>query len=85
MEAEGSSVLAQRAASEGPRWTRAMEDPSAPIPEEISGKLGWIIDARNGRPSRLDLEDGDRRAVGLPGRRHPLKRNVRSRRGGKVK
>ena len=36
-------VLAERAASEGPRWTRAMEDHSAPIPEEIMSKLGWII------------------------------------------
>jgi hypothetical protein len=36
-------VLAQRAASEGPRWTRAVEDPSAPIPEEITSKLGGII------------------------------------------
>ena len=30
--AECSSVLAQRAASEGPRWTRAMEEHSAPHP-----------------------------------------------------
>jgi len=36
-------VLAQRAASEGPRWTRAVEDQSAPIPEEITSKLGGII------------------------------------------
>jgi hypothetical protein len=33
-------VLAQRAASEGPRWTRAVEDQSAPIPREITSKLG---------------------------------------------
>ena len=33
-------VLAQRAASEGPRWTRAVEDQSAPIPEEETSKLG---------------------------------------------
>ena len=39
MEAEGSSVLAQRAASEGPRWTRAVEAQSAPIPEERVGKI----------------------------------------------
>ena len=31
-------VLAQRAASEGPRWTRAVEDQSAPIPEERTHK-----------------------------------------------
>jgi hypothetical protein len=35
-------LLAQRAASEGPRWTRAVEDQSAPIPEEISSELGGI-------------------------------------------
>ena len=34
------SVLAQRAASEGPRWTRAVEDQAAPIPEEITNELG---------------------------------------------
>ena len=37
------SMLAQRAASEGARWTRAVEDQSAPIPEEITSKLGGII------------------------------------------
>jgi len=36
-------VLAQRAASEGPHWMRAMEDHSAPIPEERTSKLGGII------------------------------------------
>jgi hypothetical protein len=36
-------VLAQRAAWEGPRWTRAVEDQSAPIPEEIASELGGII------------------------------------------
>jgi len=36
-------VLAQRAAWEGPRWTRAVEDQSAPIPEEIASELGRII------------------------------------------
>ena len=43
---EGGSLvvllLAQRAASEGPRWTRAVEDQSASIPEEIKSKLGGI-------------------------------------------
>jgi hypothetical protein len=33
MEPDESSVLAQRAASEGPRWTRAVEDQSASIPK----------------------------------------------------
>ena len=33
-------LLVQRAASEGPCWTRAVEDQSAPIPEEISSELG---------------------------------------------
>ena len=37
-------MLAQRAASEGPRWTRAVEDHSAPIPEEITSELGGIIE-----------------------------------------
>ena len=36
-------MLAQRAACEGPRWTRAVEDRSAPIPEEIASELGGII------------------------------------------
>ena len=40
MEADDLSVLAQRAASEGPRWTRAVEDQSAPIPEEKTSELG---------------------------------------------
>ncbi len=34
-------MLAQRAASEGPRWTRAVEAQSAPIPKEITSELGW--------------------------------------------
>jgi hypothetical protein len=33
-------MLVQRAALEGPRWTRAVEDQSVPIPEEITSKLG---------------------------------------------
>ena len=37
-------MLAQRAALEGPRWTRAVEDRSAPIPEEITSELGGSID-----------------------------------------
>ena len=43
-------MLAQRAASEGPRWTRAVEDHSAPIPEETTSELGGrsrIADLRN--------------------------------------
>ena len=36
-------MLVQRAASEGPRWTRAVEDQSAPIPEEITSERGRII------------------------------------------
>ena len=32
-------MLAQRTAWEGPRWTRAVEDQSAPIPEEIMSEL----------------------------------------------
>ena len=41
-------MLAQRAASEGPRWTRAVEDQSAPIPEEITSELGGSILSRLG-------------------------------------
>jgi len=40
MGADDLSLLAQRAASEGPRWTRAVEDRSAPIPGERTSKLG---------------------------------------------
>jgi hypothetical protein len=35
-------MLAQRAASEGPRWTRAVEDQSAPIPEEKTREFGEV-------------------------------------------
>ena len=38
-------MLAQRAASEGPRWTRAVEDQSAPILEETMsqpGRISWV-------------------------------------------
>ena len=43
-------MLAQRAAWEGPRWTRAVEDQSAPIPEEITSELGGIICNLGRRP-----------------------------------
>ena len=36
-----SPVLAQRAVADSPRWTRAVEDQSAPIPEETTSELGW--------------------------------------------
>ena len=36
-------MLAQRAVADSPRWTRAVEDQSAPIPEEITSKLGETI------------------------------------------
>ena len=36
-------VFTQRAASEGPRWTRAVEDQSASIPRERTSKLGGSI------------------------------------------
>ena len=50
-------MLAQRAAWEGPRWTRAVEDQSAPIPEEIASELGGIIcNLADGR-SRNHLTD----------------------------
>ena len=47
-------MLAQRAASEGPRWTRAVEDPSVPIPKEVAGDLRKISGAA--RPSFLLAE-----------------------------
>ena len=40
-------MLAQRAAWEGPRWTRAVEDQSASIPEKIASELGGIIRTDN--------------------------------------
>jgi len=46
-------MLAQRAVADSPRWTRAVEDQSAPIPEDITNKLGgniigtWFLDARS--------------------------------------
>ena len=51
MEA-GDLLCSQRAASEGPRWTRAVEDQSAPIPEERTSELGGIIKMNYGRLMR---------------------------------
>jgi hypothetical protein len=48
-------VLAQRAASEGPRWTRAGEAQSAPIPEETTSELGRIIFVVRRTQLRIDL------------------------------
>jgi hypothetical protein len=56
-EGKGSLVvllLAERAASEGPRWTRAVEDQSAPIPEEATRELGRIIYIVRRAQSRID-------------------------------
>jgi hypothetical protein len=36
-------MLAQRAVADSPRWTRAVEDQSAPISEEITSELGRSI------------------------------------------
>jgi len=33
-------MLAQRAVEDSPRWTRAVEEQSGPIPEEGTSKLG---------------------------------------------
>jgi hypothetical protein len=44
-QTRGSSVLAERAPSEGPRSTRAVEDPRA-CPFEAGGKVGkeeWVV------------------------------------------
>ena len=43
METVASPVLAQRAASEGPRWTRAVGDQSVTIPKERTSELGWSL------------------------------------------
>ena len=32
--------------TEGPRWTRAVEDQSAPIPEEVTSELGGSVRGR---------------------------------------
>jgi len=60
-------VLAQRAASEGPRWTRAVEDQSAPIPEEVTSKLGRTIKWNEQRAQPIPrLELGARRLETVP-------------------
>ena len=46
-------MLAQRAASEGPRWTRAVEDPSDPIPERQRASLEGTFISLNARSGRL--------------------------------
>jgi putative transcriptional regulator len=43
MEPDESSVLAQRAVEDSPRWTRAVEDQSAPIPGEAASERGGIM------------------------------------------
>ena len=43
-------MLAQRAVADSPRWTRAVEDQSAPIPEEKINKLGRTIGRFPRRP-----------------------------------
>jgi len=40
--------------SEGPRWTRAVEDQSAPIPEEITSELGRSMYIVRHAQSRID-------------------------------
>jgi len=36
-------MLAQRAVEDSPRWTRAVEDQSAPIPEKWTNEFGGIV------------------------------------------
>jgi hypothetical protein len=70
-------VLAQRAASEGPRWTRAVEDQSAPIPEEKTSELGrevarqlaWSLCSQNAHIQKVLAWDksASRRARGWAG------------------
>ena len=57
-------VLAQRAASDGPRWTRAVEDRSASILEKITSKLGrgiWCLANLVYRGGSADVRDGTSR------------------------
>jgi hypothetical protein len=66
MEPDDLSVLAQRAASEGPRWTRAVEDQSAPILGEGTSELGgsiYIVRRAQGRPHQLPLLDAGEERV----------------------
>ena len=57
-------VLAQRAVEDSPRWTRAVEDQSAPIPEEVTSKLGgniietWSLDASREGQSAAPFKRG---------------------------
>ena len=47
-------MLAQRAVADSPRWTRAVEDQSAPISEEITSELGRILYIVRHAQSRID-------------------------------
>ena len=64
MEPDDLSVLAQRAASEGPRWTRAVEDPQPPsLRREQASLEGTCIsfDARSkGQPWPLPYREVER-------------------------
>jgi len=62
-------VLAQRAVADSPRWTRAVEDQSAPIPEEITSELGGIIYMDGGRSMRAVGDNPDHRLNKDGGRR----------------
>jgi hypothetical protein len=73
-------MLAQRAVADSPRWTRAVEDQSAPIPREKTSELGGSIHIVRRAQSRIDqatleIELGieKMRAVkdGLPAPSHP--------------
>jgi hypothetical protein len=41
-------MLAQRAVADSPRWTRAVEDQSAPIPKELTSEIGRMEQERPG-------------------------------------
>jgi len=51
--------------SEGPRWTRAVEDQSAPIPKETTSELGGIIYIVRRAQSRIDQATLEERASEL--------------------
>ena len=51
---EADDLPYSRNARPSPRWTRAVEDRSTPIPEEITNELGEIIEMDCGRSMLVD-------------------------------
>ena len=70
-------------ASEGPRWTRAMEDQSAAIPRDETSKLGWnmlSLDARREEQSAYSalgkLQESEEPSLDVRSGDHPRRRAV---------